>query len=145
MDRVNPRTRSRIMAAVKSRGGRTTERRLRAHIVASGIRGWRVNLKPLPGSPDFAFPRQKLAVFVDGCFWHGCPRCYRVPKSRVAFWTTKVASNVRRDRRQSRMLRSSGWRVIRLWEHAVLMAPGACVQRIEVALALRGRRRKRAA
>lgn len=135
MDRVGSGTRSRIMSVVKSRGGRTTERRLRAYMVARGITGWRANLKNLPGSPDFAFPERKMAVFVDGCFWHDCHRCCRRPKSRVKFWNEKFASNRARDRRQARQLRALGWEVLRVWEHAVLKTPATCVERIASLLA----------
>ena len=80
--------------------------------------GWRRQL-PLPGRPDFAFPKAKVAVFTDGCFWHGCPRCYTRPKSNRKFWDTKVIRNRERDREVSRGLRRKGWRVVRIWEHAL--------------------------
>jgi DNA mismatch endonuclease (patch repair protein) len=67
--------------------------------------------------PDFSFPKLKLAVFVDGCFWHGCKMCYRQPKSRKGFWGAKVLRNLERDRFQSRHLKRIGWRVLRIWEH----------------------------
>jgi DNA mismatch endonuclease (patch repair protein) len=71
----------------------------------------------LPGRPDFAFRSQKVAVFVDGCFWHSCPRHGRAPESNQEYWLPKLARNGRRDRRVSRILRRMGWKVIRLWEH----------------------------
>lgn len=67
--------------------------------------------------PDFVFSKLKLAVFVDGCFWHGCPRCYVRPKGNRKFWDTKRETNQARDRRQSRLLEAAGWRVLRIWEH----------------------------
>ena len=70
----------------------------------------------MPGKPDFIFRATKLAVFVDGCFWHRCPRHGRIPKSRVTFWTEKLARNARRDREVSRKLRAMGWSVLRVWE-----------------------------
>ena len=91
---------------------------------------------PLPGRPDFAFPKAKVAVFTDGCFWHGCPRCYTRPKSNRKFWDAKVARNRERDREVSRGLRRKGWRVIRIWEHALKgAAAGTAVRRIIRALA----------
>lgn len=71
----------------------------------------------LPGKPDFAFPRQRVAIFVDGCFWHGCPDHYRRPKSRQDFWDAKVAANVNRDCLVNELLAARGWKVLRLWEH----------------------------
>src|SRR2546421_5953624 len=97
-DHVSPETRSAIMRAVKSTGVRSTERRLRAMLVARGIKGWRMQANELPGKPDFIFPEQRLALFVDGCFWHGCPKCYRRPHSHQDYWDGKVVYNKSRDR-----------------------------------------------
>jgi DNA mismatch endonuclease (patch repair protein) len=71
----------------------------------------------LPGRPDFAFPARRLAVFVDGCFWHGCPRHGTLPKGNARFWREKIARNRERDREVNLELRRRGWRVIRIWEH----------------------------
>jgi DNA mismatch endonuclease Vsr len=67
--------------------------------------------------PDFVFQEARVAVFVDGCFWHGCPRCYVRPRGNAAFWRKKLATNRARDRRVNRALRRLGWRVVRIWEH----------------------------
>jgi DNA mismatch endonuclease (patch repair protein) len=80
-----------------------------------GLKGWRRHLS-LPGKPDFAWKKQRIALFVDGCFWHGCPKCYRQPKSNISFWREKVERNVLRDRKNSRILRALGWTVIRVRE-----------------------------
>lgn len=80
-----------------------------------GLSGWRRHL-PLPGKPDFAWRKERVAVFVDGCFWHGCPNCYRAPRHNAEFWKAKVEGNRRRDRRADRALRAMGWKVIRIWE-----------------------------
>jgi DNA mismatch endonuclease (patch repair protein) len=85
----------------------------------------------LPGKPDFTFSRRGLAVFVDGCFWHGCPRCYRRPHSRRRYWDAKVAGNILRDRQNSARLRRMGWRVMRIWEHELVTSPAKCVERIK--------------
>jgi len=116
MDRVSPEARSRIMSLVKSRHGRTTEKRFRAYLVSRGIGGWRMNDPSLPGKPDFVFRREMIVVFVDGCFWHGCRRCKRPPRSRVAFWLAKFAENRRRDRAVALRLRRAGWLVLRVRE-----------------------------
>lgn len=115
MDRVTPKARSRIMSLVRSRHGSTTEKRLRAHLVCRGVSGWKMNDPTLAGKPDFVFAKCKLAIFVDGCFWHGCV-CKRLPKSNAAFWLNKVAMNKKRDRKASRALRRSGWIVFRIKE-----------------------------
>lgn len=115
-DTVTPAQRSAIMARVRSSGNQSTELRLIALMRRAGIHGWRRNY-PLPGRPDFVFPALRLAVFVDGCFWHGCPRCYRRPHSRRAYWDAKVQNNRRRDARLRQALRRRGWHVMRVWEH----------------------------
>lgn len=114
-DTVDRATRSRYMAAVKSRGNRSTELRMVSLLRDNLLNGWRRRY-PLLGSPDFCWPRQKVALFVDGCFWHGCPRCYRTPKSNITFWREKVERNQARDRRVSAVLRRKGWVVVRVWE-----------------------------
>jgi DNA mismatch endonuclease (patch repair protein) len=108
--------RSQVMSRIRSRGNKATELRLAAIMRAHGITGWRHH-QPLPGRPDFVFRRQRLAVFVDGCFWHGCRWHCRMPKSRRRFWTTKIARNKERDREVRRALFSSGWRAFRVYEH----------------------------
>ncbi|MEW6211604.1 MAG: very short patch repair endonuclease [Acidobacteriota bacterium] len=118
-DHVSPETRSAIMRAVKSQGVRSTEKRLRAAMASNGIRGWRMYANELPGKPDFVFPDYRLAVFVDGCFWHGCPKCYRRPHSRQDYWDAKVQYNISRDRRNRTKLRRMGWKIVRIWEHEI--------------------------
>lgn len=114
-DTVSKRRRSEIMSLVRSRGNQSTERLTVKLLRQAGIKGWRRYLS-LPGKPDFAWVGPRVAVFVDGCFWHGCSRCYRQPKSNVDFWRTKVANNRRRDRKVSRQLRALGWSIVRVRE-----------------------------
>jgi DNA mismatch endonuclease (patch repair protein) len=71
----------------------------------------------MAGMPDFAFQKPRLVVFVDGCFWHGCPTHYREPKSNKQYWKEKIARNCESDRVVSRELRTRGWKVLRIWEH----------------------------
>jgi DNA mismatch endonuclease (patch repair protein) len=115
VDRVPKEVRSRIMALVKSSGGKTTEKALAARLREAGLAGYRKQW-PVYGKPDFAWPGLKVAAFVDGCFWHGCPRCNRPSKSNVKFWRKKVEDNRRRDARVARRLRRQGWSVLRIWE-----------------------------
>ncbi|HEY5287193.1 MAG TPA: very short patch repair endonuclease [Solirubrobacteraceae bacterium] len=110
--------RSRTMAAVPSQYT-SLEQQLAAFMWAVGIRGWRRNLKVGRARPDFAFPRQKVAVFVDGCFWHGCPECGRRPSSNTSYWTAKLDRNIERDDEQTKRLRSAGWTVLRFWGHEI--------------------------
>lgn len=108
--------RSATMRAVKSRGNKTTELRFLAILKQGKITGWRRHLA-LPGTPDFAFPRERVAVMIHGCFWHGCKMHYRRPTENSNYWSAKVSRNMRRDRRVLRELRSLGWSVMTFWEH----------------------------
>ena len=133
MDSVSPEIRSRVMARVKSKRNRSTEWRLRGLLIRSGLRGWRVNPDDLPGSPDFVFPTERLVIFTDGCFWHGCPRCKRTPSSNVSYWERKISGNRKRDTATSAELRRQGWTVLRFWEHD-LASLKAVADQIEEAL-----------
>ena len=117
MDHVSKEIRSKIMAAIHSRGNTTTELSLARLLWAARIRGYRKHW-PVAGKPDFAWPSRKVAVFVDGCFWHGC-RCKHLPCTNVDFWRNKIETNKRRDRRVSQSLRRDGWIVIRIKECAI--------------------------
>jgi len=117
-DVFTPAKRSVVMSLIRSRGNRDTELRMIALFRAYRITGWRRSA-PLLGKPDFVFREEKVAVFVDGCFWHGCPRHGRVPSSRLEYWGPKLARNVHRDRAVTRALRASGWTVLRIWECAL--------------------------
>lgn len=115
MDQFNKAERSAIMRQVKSSKNKSTEEKLVSALRAGKVSGWRRNYDIL-GKPDLAFPKKHLAVFVDGCFWHGCPNCYRRPATNRDYWDAKVTRNRQRDRDVSRMLRKSGWTVLRIWE-----------------------------
>ena len=108
-------TRSEVMSRIRGKGNEKTEVRLARLLRKAGIRGWRRHL-PIPGRPDFSFRKMKVAVFVDGCFWHGCPKCFRLPKQNREFWRAKIEGNRRRDRSVNGRLRRLGWKVVRIWE-----------------------------
>jgi DNA mismatch endonuclease (patch repair protein) len=110
------------MSRVKSRGNRSTELKMVALLRAARIVGWRRHL-PLVGKPDFIFPKERVCVFVDGCFWHGCPRCYggakpkrKMPASNAAYWREKIARNIKRDKKTARLLRAHGYAALRVRE-----------------------------
>jgi DNA mismatch endonuclease (patch repair protein) len=133
-DIYSKRKRSEVMAAVRSTGNKSTELRFISLMRAAGITGWRRRQK-LPGSPDFVFRKERLAVFVDGCFWHGCPKHATFPATRRAFWHKKLAANKARDSRVTRDLRRLGWRVLRIWEHE-FKSPQRCMREVLRILAL---------
>ncbi len=120
--------RSALMAKVRGRGNATTEEALAAILRAERWSGWRrqqavrgrdAQGRPFRVRPDFVFRARRLVVFVDGCFWHGCPRHGTQPKGNAAFWRAKFRRNRERDCRDTRNLRRVGWKVVRLWEHAL--------------------------
>jgi DNA mismatch endonuclease, patch repair protein len=133
-DVFTKRKRSEVMARIRGRGNKDTEVALAKLLRANGISGWRRH-QAVIGKPDFIFRKERVAVFVDGCFWHGCP-IHSSPakwlkkssmtdaspsskrrRSGRAFWTQKMASNIARDRFVNRQLRKAGWKVVRIWEH----------------------------
>ena len=108
--------RSEIMAAIRSRGNKATEIALVLLLRRHKLWGWRRHVS-LAGKPDFVFTEERVAVFVDGCFWHGCPAHFKAPKSNRSFWVTKIRSNKIRDKSATRQLRKLGWIVVRIWQH----------------------------
>ena len=129
-DIFTKRKRSDVMSRIRSTGNKGTELRLIQIFRANGIPGWRRGRvirgqksegrdrgKAFSVRPDFVFPKLKTALFVDGCFWHGCPRHATWPKTRAAFWKNKIEGNQARDRRVNSALRRLGWHVLRIWEH----------------------------
>jgi DNA mismatch endonuclease (patch repair protein) len=108
--------RSEVMSRIRGRGNKDTGLALAMLMRRHRISGWRRN-RPIFGKPDFVFLKLKVAVFVDGCFWHGCPKHCNQPANNRAFWRRKLSANVARDRLVMRTLRRTGWRVLRVWEH----------------------------
>jgi DNA mismatch endonuclease (patch repair protein) len=126
--------RSEVMSLIRSKGNKGTELALMLMFRASKISGWRRH-PTLIGKPDFCFQKQKVAIFVDGCFWHGCPQHSNIPHNNRSFWQKKISSNKLRDRYVNKELRALGWSVIRLWEHDIKRRPQACIKRVQIALA----------
>jgi DNA mismatch endonuclease (patch repair protein) len=133
-DVFTKRKRSEIMSSVRSKGNQTTEWRVRSRLVSAGVSGWKHNATEIFGKPDFAFEEERVAVFIDGCFWHGCELCRTIPAARHDFWLEKILRNKRRDRLVNRRLKKLGWHVIRFWEHEVRKEPEKCIARIKQAI-----------
>ena len=133
-DRISKEKRSHIMSCIRSRGNRTTEIALLAAMRQFGISGWRRRSR-LQGKPDFIFPKERVAVFVDGCFWHGCKKCGFVATSNVDYWTPKISATKKRDLTNARLLRSAGWNVVRFWEHELKASPSRCIGKLAKAIA----------
>ncbi len=111
--------RSATMAAIRSKNNKSTELPLKMALVRSGVKGWRTNDTNIKGKPDIYFTIQKLAIFVDGCFWHGCKMCGHIPKTRESFWSAKISRNIQRDKSINGFLKKSDIKVLRFWEHEV--------------------------
>jgi DNA mismatch endonuclease (patch repair protein) len=108
--------RSEVMSKIRGKGNKDTELAMIRILKEFHITGWRRN-QLIFGKPDFIFPRMKVAIFVDGCFWHGCPKHSTLPKNNREFWQKKLGANKVRDKLVGRELRKNGWVVIRIWEH----------------------------
>lgn len=133
-DIYKPAKRSLIMSRVRSANNLATEVRLIELFRLVGISGWRRKVK-LFGKPDFVFPRHRIAVFVDGCFWHCCPQHSSQPDSNRAFWSAKLARNKQRDLLVTRTLRKRDWHVLRIWQHELNRRNSArCILRIRQAM-----------
>lgn len=127
-DVMTPKQRSRCMSRVRSKNT-AIEIRLRKAVWARGLR-YRIH-KALPGRPDLVFTGARVAVFVDGCFWHSCPVHGTEPKSNSEFWRRKLEANRVRDARVNKELQAQGWTVIRIWQHTVEGNLAAAVDIIE--------------
>lgn len=127
--------RSRIMSSIPGKNNKSTERRLHMAIVRNSIGGFTLHPQEVAGKPDIYFEKERLAVFVDGCFWHGCQRCGHLPKSNTKFWALKIQRNKERDRLTSKTLASAGTGVLRFWEHELKEDLHACVERVQRSLA----------
>src|SRR5258708_40159132 len=126
--------RSHIMASIRGKRNKSTEITLRMAMVRAGVKGWISHPERIPGKPDFYFPRKRLAIFVDGCFWHGCARCGHIPKTNRPFWAAKIARNRQRDRLTLRALRKLDTSTLRFWEHDVKTHLSGCISKIKTLL-----------
>lgn len=131
-DSVDQKTRSRIMASVRSQHT-SIEEKFANLLATANVGRFESQASDLPGKPDIVFRKAKVAVFVDGCFWHGCQKHLRMPASNRNYWEDKIEKNVRRDRRNHSKLRGMGWKVIRVWEHN-LKNPVSAINRVRRAV-----------
>ena len=121
------------MSRIRSCGNRDTELALMNLLRGHRITGWR-RKQAVFGKPDFVFYKARVVVFVDGCFWHGCPRHATKPKTHRTYWRRKFQRNRQRDRQVTRHLREDGWRVVRIWECSLVWNGSSCIRRILNAL-----------
>ena len=128
MDKLTKKQRSECMSHIK---GKNTglEKIFRKSVSGLGIRGYRLNAKA-PGRPDMYFSKRRIAVFIDGCFWHGCPRCASFPATNIKFWKDKIKNNQKRDRAVSKELHNNDFWVIRFWGHDIKNNPDRCAEKL---------------
>jgi len=128
-DVISKAKRSEVMSRIRGHGNRSTELAVIKVFRRHGITGWRRH-QAVFGKPDFIFRKQKVAVFVDGCFWHGCHRHCRRPKGNGKYWSGKILRNQKRDRLVTKTLWRAGWQVLRIWEHELHNA-GKIVSKVD--------------
>ena len=114
-DVFTPEQRSRIMSRVKSKNNKSTELKLIKYFKELSIHGWKRNYRVI-GHPDFVYLNKKIAIIVDGCFWHGHDCRNTRPSSNQEYWEQKIQQNVKRDKNVTKRFEDRGWRVIRIWE-----------------------------
>lgn len=120
VDNLKPEDRRKTMQAVKGKGTKL-EKRLFSMLTGMSLKGWKKNASNVTGKPDVIFVDQKVVIFVDGCFWHGCPVCQRkLPQTNREYWERKIARNVELAKSHNQQLRDDGWTVIRIWEHEII-------------------------
>ncbi|GBE41271.1 very short patch repair protein [bacterium BMS3Bbin09] len=105
------------MSAIRGKNNRTTEVKLRMAMIRNGVAGFKMHVNEVTGTPDFYFKKERLALFVDGCYWHGCPKCGHIPKKRLEFWAAKIKRTKLRDKKKRSELRKQGISVLHIWEH----------------------------
>lgn len=133
MDTVSREVRSRTMRAIKGEDT-SLEMIFRRALWSAGIRGWRLHNRSLPGKPDLVFSSTRIVVFIDSCFWHGCPAHLRMPKSNLDYWEAKIARNKTRDIATTKVLRKDGWQVLRFWEHELRGDLDRCISKVKHSL-----------
>lgn len=127
-DVLTPEQRKLNMSSIRAKNT-GPEVKLRKLLFAKGIRGYRIHYN-FPGKPDIVFTKKKIAIFIDGCFWHKCPVCFQEPETHKEFWMKKIESNINRDKNVNDNLKKEGWTVIRIWEHEIRKEPERVVENV---------------
>jgi DNA mismatch endonuclease, patch repair protein len=117
MDVLNKSQRSYNMSQIRAKNT-TPEIKLRKALFRNGLRGYKIHYN-LEGKPDIVFTKYKIAIFIDGCFWHKCPKCFVEPKTRTDYWLKKIEKNKQRDKIVNKKLKNEGWFILRFWEHQI--------------------------
>ena len=128
--------RSYNMSMIKGKNTKP-ELSLRKLLSSKKVRGYRLNYK-LPGKPDIVFGKYKIVIFIDGCFWHRCPKCFIEPENNKNFWKSKIKGNVKRDKIVNKILKKEGWQVIRIREHLLRKRPNNVYKQVLSILEERG-------
>lgn len=128
VDNLTKEMRSKVMASIKGRNTRP-EIVVRKLLWAKGIR-YRIHDKKVTGTPDISNKSKKIAIFIDGCFWHGCNNCYKEPRTNVAYWHTKIINNKKRRKEIIKKLSKDNWKILEFWEHRVVNEPEAVTKEI---------------
>lgn len=115
MDVISKEKRSWTMAQVRASGNKSTEQKFIKLLKKESLKGWRRNYT-IAGKPDIVFPKIKIAIFLDGCFWHGHPKLCRIPQSNREYWIKKIERNKERDKEVTTILKKKSWKVLRIWE-----------------------------
>ena len=128
MDRVSRKVRSKIMSRIRGKNSKP-ELLLRKSLFNAGYR-YRISYRIDGYRPDIVLISDRIAIFVDGCFWHKCPRCYSEPKSNRRYWIPKIDENIVRDRKIDALLRGDDWHVLHFWEHEINEDTERCLAKI---------------
>lgn len=125
---------SRVMSSIKAKNTKP-EMILRKLLWKSGLRGYRLHWKGVEGRPDIAYPGKKIAIFINGCYWHRCPKCdLPIPKTNADFWKTKFSRNVARDAYKKKVLEDQEWKILTFWECDIKENPTTLVPQVKIAI-----------
>jgi len=127
-DNLSKEKRSKVMASIKAKNTKP-ELIVRKFLWGEGIR-YRIHDRSIFGTPDISIKKKKIAIFVDGCFWHGCKKCYKEPRTNVEFWRNKIARNKQRRNNVKKYLKKEDWHILEVWEHMIILNPEKITQKI---------------
>lgn len=129
-DNLTKEQRSKCMSRIRSKW---TLQEKKIHSYLKGHKVSHMMHPDLPGKPDILLANTKTVIFLHGCFWHKCPKCYVEPQTRQEYWIPKIENNIKRDRKNARVLRSDGYRVFKIWEHEVKKNLSKALRKIQKA------------